>query len=196
MSPRAAPMAPDQRRAALIDATLPLLTEHGRAVPTRLIAEAAGVAEGTIFRVFESKEELVEAALAKAFEPGRMIEDVRAIDPDLPLHDRALALVTLLQDRFREMFALMHAVGMVGPPDRHRAEHMDRIRESFAAMTAVFEPDQAELMVPAGQLVQLLRLLTFSGSHPKFSNGEVLTPAEIVDTVLYGVVRRPDEGTA
>jgi AcrR family transcriptional regulator len=189
-------MAPDERRAALVDATLPLLTEYGRAVPTRLIAEAAGVAEGTIFRVFDSKEELVDAALAKAFEPGQMIDDVLAIDPALPLHDRAVALVTLLQNRFRDMFALMHAVGMVGPPDRHRAEHMGRIKESFAAMASVFEPDQAELMVPAGQVVQLLRLLTFSGSHPKFSNGEVLTPAEIVDTVLYGVVRRPSEETA
>lgn len=196
MAPRATPMSPEERRAALVDATLPLLYDHGRAVTTRLIAEAAGVAEGTIFRVFSSKDELVDAAITKAFAPGQMLEQVRAIAPDLPLRDRAVRLVTLMQNRFIEMFTLMHAVGMVGPPDGHQTIHAERIRESFVAMTEVFAPHRAELTVPPEQVVQLLRLLTFSGSHPKFSNGDVLTPDQIVDTVLYGVVRRPPEETA
>ena len=55
---RVAPLAPDDRRAALIEATLPLLREHGTAVSTRQIADAAGVAEGTIFRVFPDKNSL------------------------------------------------------------------------------------------------------------------------------------------
>nr|WP_284286883.1 helix-turn-helix domain-containing protein [Angustibacter aerolatus] len=55
--PRATPLSPDERRRHLVDATLPLLVQHGRAVSTRQIARAAGVAEGTIFRVFDSKDE-------------------------------------------------------------------------------------------------------------------------------------------
>ena len=54
MTPRAAPLSPDERRRAIVDAVLPLLIEHGRAVTTRQMAEAAGIAEGTIFRVFDS----------------------------------------------------------------------------------------------------------------------------------------------
>ena len=60
--PRAPRLTPDERRGALIEATIPLLLQHGASVSTRQIAEAAGVAEGTIFRVFDSKEDLVHAA--------------------------------------------------------------------------------------------------------------------------------------
>ena len=64
--PRATPLSPDDRRRALIDATLPLLRTHGPTVSTRQIAEAAGVAEGTIFRAFPSKDDLINEAVADA----------------------------------------------------------------------------------------------------------------------------------
>ncbi len=57
-SRRAESLPPDERRAMIIEAMLPLLLEHGEMVTTRQIAEAAGIAEGTIFRVFADKDEL------------------------------------------------------------------------------------------------------------------------------------------
>jgi hypothetical protein len=41
-------------------------------------------------------------------------------------------------------------------------------------------------------VAQLLRLLTFSGSHPFISEGNLLTAEQITSTVLDGVRRRTD----
>ena len=60
--PRAKAADPDTTHAAILDAALELFVErgfHGTAVP--LVAERAGIAAGTIYRHFESKEALVNA---------------------------------------------------------------------------------------------------------------------------------------
>src|SRR5690606_40981582 len=53
---RARPLSRADRRNAIAAATVPLLVEHGAAVTTRQIADAAGVAEGTLFRAFADKD--------------------------------------------------------------------------------------------------------------------------------------------
>ena len=67
---RAAALPPEERRAAIVAAALPLLAAQGTNVTTRAIAEAAGVAEGTIFRVFPDKDALIQAVLDSALDPA------------------------------------------------------------------------------------------------------------------------------
>src|SRR5438045_8820513 len=66
---RATALPPDERRAMIVAATLPLLLEHGDRVTSRQIADAAGIAEGTIFRAFADKDEIIAAAVASALHP-------------------------------------------------------------------------------------------------------------------------------
>jgi AcrR family transcriptional regulator len=189
MAPRARPLAPEQRLDQLVDTTLLLLREHGRDVTTRQIAEAAGVAEGTIFRVVGSKEELVEAAIGRAFAPGALVDRVREIDPALPLRDRLVLMVSIFQQRYRATFDLMRKVGLVRPP-RHDGPEADAARAQMAAlMVGVVGPDAERLMVPAEEFCHRLRLLAFSGAHPMISDGHFVGPEAVVDTVLHGLLR-------
>ena len=115
---RAKPMSPEERRAAIVTAARPLFLEHGHATTTRLVAEAAGVAEGTIFRAFATKEELVDAVLDAEFDPQVFLDQVEEIDLELPLEERLVAATTLLQRRFLKVFHLMTALGLTKPPER------------------------------------------------------------------------------
>ena len=189
-SRRARPLSPEERREALIEATRPLLYEHGRAVTTRLIAEAAGVAEGTIFRVFDSKEELVDAAIERAFRPGDVATRIAEIDPGLPLRDRLVQLVAILQQRFRANFGLMQKVGLVGPPRHlHDSEAAAAWRRRLGELLLeVVGEDAGELRLEPERFVHVLRLLTFAGSHTHIADGDLLSPEEIVDVLLYGAL--------
>jgi AcrR family transcriptional regulator len=187
---RARPMAPDERREHLVDATLTLLRVHGRAVTSRQIAEEAGVAEGTIFRVFDSKDELVAAAISRAFEPGDVVARIEEIDPDLPLRDRLVTLVAILQQRFRATFVLMQKVGLVGPP-RHEHDGPEAVAwraRLESLLVGVVAGDADRLRVPVDEFVHVLRLLTFAGSHQMIADGRLLTPEQVVDTVLLGLL--------
>ena len=189
---RARPMSAEERRAELTDVTLRLLRVHGRAVTTRQIAEAARVAEGTIFRVFDSKEELVDAALVRAFEPGDVVVRIEGIDRTQPLRGRLLDLVAILQQRFRATFELMQKVELVGPPHHlHDSDEANAWRARLEALLIdVVGDDADQLAVPVDHFVHVLRLLTFAGSHQKVADGRLLTPDQIVDTVLLGLRKR------
>ena len=221
MSPRATALPPQERRARLVDAARDLIAARGTVPTTREIAEAAGVAEGTIFRVFETKDDLVDAVAASAFCPALFRRGLSTVDIELPLRERLVAVVTLLQHRFVDVFGLMAALGLTAPPafppDAHEhctpelghvgvvphggepgvagsstrggaghrhPEHDDRAQE----LLRYLEPDADRLRCPPGRLLHYVRLLTFAGSHRHLSDGALLTPDEIVDVLLTGVL--------
>jgi len=177
-SRRAESLPPDERRAMIIEAMLPLLLEHGEMVTTRQIAEAAGIAEGTIFRVFADKDELIAAVVARAADPAQLEHSLAAIDPDLPLEQAVTAAVRILQRRTLDMARLMASVG---PRHHKRGPIPDR-----QGLVALFTAHRHEITAEPAAAGRWLAAITMSTSHPMLAS-ELLPPERIAELFLRGV---------
>ena len=179
----------------LVATTLELVLASGADVSTRQIAEAAGVAEGTIFRVFDTKEELLRAAWASAFDPSALVAELEKVDPTAGLEDRLVAAVEALQAHVRRVIRVLYALrsarepGMrperPGGPGAHR--HPDDAEPILAALVGLIEPDAGQLRFEPKEAARRLHMVTFAGSHPMITHGQPLTAPEIVSLLLDGL---------
>ena len=181
---RASALPPDERRTAIIEATLRLLLENAEMVTTRQIAEAAGIAEGTIFRVFADKDAVIAAVIDAAVDPEPMECALRELDASAPL-DRVLTqAIGLLQRRTIEVWRLMSSVG----PRFH-----DRVRRPMTdspALAAIFDAHRDAIAVEPPAAARYLRALALSTSHPMLTD-EPMAPKKIAALFLHGVTGTP-----
>jgi AcrR family transcriptional regulator len=198
-------MAPDDRRKAIVRALVPLLVERGGEVSTREIAQAAGIAEGTIFRVFPDKRSLMLAAAQEAINPadGQAAFD-EAIAELTDLREKVVAAVQRILDRMRMTMSVMMAVRPHLWDDEAHREHrsqkhfgppqfvLDAQAELHRRLTGLFEPHRAELSVEPEVAALALRSLVFGASRPELGMVPVLDAEQIADLLLQGVRTRGD----
>lgn len=186
---RARPMAPDDRRAAIVDAVIPLIREQGRDVSTRQIAEAAGVAEGTIFRAFGDKESIIQAAIERLMDPEPVRDRLRGVDPEQPTEVKIAQVLGILRDRLEGFVGFMHAIGMHGPPPGDHDHGAPQEDEQWLEILArIFSPQEVAVPIPA--LAFYLRMLAFGSALPVMAPPYHITTEELAQFVLHGVTPR------
>lgn len=177
---RATALPPGERRAAIVAAVLPLVVEHGSRVTTKQIADAAGIAEGTIFRVFSDKDELLAAVLDAALDTESFEAELERIDPTEPFEGRLVEATRIIQQRVVNVFSVYSAISpshlrtRPGPP------------ADSPALIALFAAEADRLRVAPTDAARSLRALTLSLTHPLFVSTPS-SPDTIVDVVLHGI---------
>jgi AcrR family transcriptional regulator len=182
----------DERRAALIAATEPLLERFGREVSTKQIAEAAGIAEGTIFRAFATKEALIDAVIEDAFGIQRTCDELAQVDLALSLEKRLVAAVVILQERLRRVLALFGSLRLrkeAHDYDSFRAKQQADNELLNSAIVPLIKPDQDQLRLAAIEAASAVRAITFSMTHHILGDQRLAEPQQIVDLVLHGICR-------
>ncbi|MEV6912585.1 TetR family transcriptional regulator [Amycolatopsis sp. NPDC051071] len=188
-------MSADERRRMIVQSVLPLMVEHGAGVTTSQIARAAGIGEGTVFRVFKDKDELFATCFAEALKPDQVLDAIAVIDLEQPLEDRLVEAADALSAHLQRMGALMAAMHGSGNRLEHRRGPdggRDRRRESMGAMrdamAELFEPEKGSLRLPSSQLSALFLSLLFSGRMRFDETGDEPTTMELVDVFLNGAL--------
>lgn len=180
---RAKALSVEDRQSMILDAVTPLLIEHGQTVTTRQIAQCAGIAEGTIFRAFDSKDDLLRAAMDRQLDPEPFRRELAALDRELPLEEQVRAVVTLLRRRFAQVVALMTAVGSMGRPHPHDIAH-----EFTVLLADVLAPDLRRLTVTPERAAQVIRMVALAASVPHITAGPAFDDDELTALILYGIL--------
>lgn len=121
----------ERNRAAVIDAVFELIVDQRASPAVEAIADRAGVSVSSVFRYFDSLDDLLEQTVARYFERFADLFSVRSV-PDGGLDDRIAALVSARLD-------LYEAIGPIARIARLRATEQPRLATVLADTRRTFE---------------------------------------------------------
>ncbi len=179
-------MSVEDRRESILDAVVPLLLSHGADITTKDIADAAGIAEGTIFRAFTDKDELIQLAVARFMDPEPTFVALEHIDPGLELEAKVRAVVEVFRERFAGVIGVVSALGhQKSAHDTHGRRERDARAEALFA--TLFAPDVDRFRIEPGLAVFFIRLLTFGTAMPMFTSDRDVDTDQLVDFIMQGI---------
>ncbi len=194
---RAPPLPPIERRRAIVEAILPLLLTRGPAATTKELAAAAGVAEGTLFSVFEGKHALVFAAIAHRLDADRLNADLAHVDRDAPLRVKLAAAADAVRPTLEDVRALAATAHGLPHPARGRGNEPAVVERWHATLRASLEdlvaPHADELRLPPARVAALFAGLLFA-SGVLGSAADPFSVTDLVDVLLDGVRARTATG--
>ena len=199
-------MSTEDRQEAIAVAAIPLLAEHGMHVTTGQIAKAAGIAEGTIFRVFKDKQELLDFCVLRAFRTRELVERISRIPVSQPMPERLIEAMTMIDDMAARLGALMHTLGATGyrpgegnhEKDPESGEHekapmLEEFKQTTMAIATLLSTGQDQLRLPAdraaGYLMGLVFMTRMQVARTERAEKEPDSfVSEIVDLFMNGAV--------
>ena len=194
--PRAVPLPPDERRLVIVRAVTPLLVDQGPNVTTRQMADAAGVAEGTLFRVFADKREVIHHAIEKAMDPEPLYRGMSEIYPGAPFETQVAEAARVLLERLDEVVTLLGVIHSLPSTTDHRPEPPAYVAEFNAAVTEVltdlFGRHRDRLTMEPARAATAFKALLFARAHPSVRHEDKLTVEEIVHVLISGIARPVD----
>jgi AcrR family transcriptional regulator len=176
-------MSPEARRSMIVDVALPLVLEHGERVTTRQLADAAGIAEGTIFRAFADKDDVIRAVVERALDPAPLEEALTGIDLSQPFEKCLDAAIIAIQRRVTDVWRVMSAVG---PKFQ---ENKPGPQPPSPPLVKLFEAHKDRLSVKPAEAAKRLRAVTLAVTHPML-NDAPLSSRDVAKQFLYGVHAR------
>ena len=191
MSGAAAPsrrqlLAPDARRAAIIEATIPLLAEHGPAATSAQIAKAAGISQGTIFHVFTDKQDLVDAAVRHVMDIEPLLTELAALASERSLYGRMTSCADLVDAHLLQAMPLLMKCG-VPAGDEPKGQLTNRVRAAIADLLA---PDAASLTRPVDELAGMFFFLCVAAVQQGVMGDAAVPTGDDVATLFLDGARR------
>ena len=177
----------------MIAATRQLILDHGPDVTTRQVAEAAKVAEGTLFRVFPTRRDLFAATIADHLSSERLADIFAATLTTTTVDETTEVCLSTAADYVTTFGRFIPRPHRGGDQDEIRFRIMElweaRVCDIANWIRDRLAPHEAELNIPVKDFAHLVITLAMGYAHGK-SPDTSLTPATLARLALDGARRK------